>query len=75
MGEKEFYTPGEILEFLAQNDEELFLGQNKRFMQSICAFIKQSDIKEIYTPKSSKSSFATSPQVRVFFGGKRLIFL
>ena len=45
MGEKEFYTLGEILEFLTQNDEELFLGQNKRFMQSICAFIKQSDIK------------------------------
>ena len=47
MGEKEFYTPGEILEFLAQNDEELFLflGQNERFMQTICAFVKQSDIK------------------------------
>lgn len=25
MGEKEFYTLGEILEFLTQNDEELFL--------------------------------------------------
>ena len=24
MGEKEFYTLGEILEFLTQNDEELF---------------------------------------------------
>ena len=49
MGEKEFYTPGEILEFLTQNDEELFLfsRQNERFMQTICAFIKQSDIKEI----------------------------
>ena len=45
MGEKEFYTLGEILEFLAQNDEELFSGQNEIFMQSICAFIKQSDIK------------------------------
>ena len=77
MGEKEFYTLGEILEFLTQNDEELFLfsRQNERFMQTICAFIKQSDIKKIYTPKSSKSSFATSPQVRVFFGGKRIIFL
>ena len=47
MGEKEFYTLGEILEFLTQNNEELFLfsGQNERFMQTIYAFIKQSDIK------------------------------
>ena len=45
MGEKEFYTLGEILEFLTQNNEELFSGQNERFMQTICAFIKQSDIK------------------------------
>ena len=45
MGEKELYTLGEILEFLAHNDEEFFSGQNERFMQTICAFIKQSDIK------------------------------
>ena len=34
MGEKEFYTLGEILEFLAQNDEELFYFQGK--MRDLC---------------------------------------
>lgn len=30
MGEKEFYTLGEILEFLAHNDEELFFQDKMR---------------------------------------------
>lgn len=34
MGEKEFYTPGEILEFLTQNDKELFYFQDK--MRDLC---------------------------------------
>lgn len=34
MGEKEFYTLGEILEFLTQNDEELFLFHDK--MRDLC---------------------------------------
>lgn len=49
MGEKEFYSLDEIFEFLNQSDEELFFfaQQNKRFKQTVAAFVKKSEIEEV----------------------------
>lgn len=49
MGERSFESLDEILEFLGQNDSELYLfaKKNERFRQTVETFVRKADIKEV----------------------------